>query len=168
MEIPEGLEEQYPDYQSYWVLRSQNSQGHEKIPFGKIKPKEFIKNEDYLKYMRTMNKQFRNAEARLLSEYHRQKSVLNKVEEFLKFKKVAPKATKYSNTKHGDINYFTDVELAECMAEIGKLKEKVIDDLHTFVNNGSIAIVKVQEFVEDYDRQRHRQQSEAKKRYSKH
>ena len=165
MEIPKGLAEQYPDYETYWVLKGPS------IPYGKVKPNEFIQNKEYLSYIMSLNKRFRNAEARLLSDYQRQRAVLNMVEEFLEFKKVPSKASKYTSIKHSNINSYSDVELEECMTELKKLNEKIIFDINTHVENGSIAIAKIKEFIKSYDDQRHKHLLEVqrkKKFNSKH
>lgn len=165
MEIPKGLAEQYPDYETYWVLKGPS------IPYGKVKPNEFIQNKEYLSYIMSLNKRFRNAEARLLSDFQRQRAVLNMVEEFLEFKKVPSKASKYTSIKHSNINSYSDVELEECMTELKKLNEKIIFDINTHVENGSIAIAKIKEFIKTYDDQRHKHLLEVqrkKKFNSKH
>ena len=165
MEIPKGLAEQYPDYESYWVLKGPS------IPYGKVKPDEFIQNKEYLSYIMSLNKRFRNAEARILSDYQRQRAVLNMIEEFLEFKKVPSKANKYASIKHGSINSYSDAELEECMTELKKMNEKIISDINTHVENGSIAIAKVKEFIKTYDDQRHKHLMEIqrkKKFNSKH
>lgn len=165
MEIPKGLAEQYPDYENFWVLKGPS------IPYGKVKPDEFIQNKEYLSYIMSLNKRFRNAEARILSDYQRQQAVLNMIERFLEFKKVQSKANKYASIKHGNINSYSDVELEECMTELKKLNEKIILDINTYVENGSIAIAKVKEFIKTYDDQRHKHLMEIqrkKKFNSKH
>jgi hypothetical protein len=76
-------------------------------------------------------------------------------------------------TKHEiqDLAHLSDAELEECMTELKKMNEKIISDINTHVENGSIAIAKVKEFIKTYDDQRHKHLMEIqrkKKFNSKH